>query len=486
MNEMKQLPLLEVENLSIGFERYVGRLKKGVIQPIKSLNLTVAKGEIVAIVGASGSGKSLLAHSIMGILPGNAIEKGTIRFDGQVLTQKTKEALRKTDVALIPQSVNYLDPLMQIGKQIQTIVCQGNPVTKQSAAFERYGLDKRAKHLYPFQLSGGMARRVLITTAVVREPRLIIADEPTPGLHLDLVGETLKNLRELADAGCGVLMITHDIEAALQIADRITVFFDGATIDTVGRADFSGTGQGLSHPYTRKLWQCLPRNQFIKVPPPSGAVGGEILKGKDITFGYHKRKSILRDFNITIHSGEIVGLKGPSGMGKTTLGKILAGYIRPQKGTVTIDGRIRPLGEYNPVQLIYQHPEKAINPRWKLKRTLAEAFLPDGEILEALGIEGAWLERYPHELSGGELQRFCIARVLNKATRFLIADEMTTMLDAIMQAKVWEVVLKSVRNRNLGLLIISHEEGMLKKLCGRVIDLETAGVDGGEEEGGRE
>jgi ABC-type glutathione transport system ATPase component len=478
MNETKHQnhPLLEVENLSIGFEQYIERFKQGVIQPIKSLNLTVNKGEIVAIVGASGSGKSLLAHSIIGILPNNAIEGGSIRYNGELLTQKRKEELRKTDIALIPQSVNYLDPLMQVGKQVQSIIYQGNSETKQKAAFARYKLGQRADKLYPFQLSGGMARRVLITTAVVRGPKLIIADEPTPGLSADLVKETLKNLRELAENGCGILMITHDIEAALQIADRIAVFFDGATVDTVNKSEFSGTGERLSNPYTRKLWQALPQNQFISakdILPETNHIPEtiEVLQAKDISFGYNGDDKILKDFDITLHTGEIVGLKGPSGRGKTTLGKILAGYVRPQKGAVTVNGKLYRPGTYNPVQLIYQHPEKAINPRWKLKKTLTEACPPDQEVLEALGINDAWLARYPHELSGGELQRFCIARVLHKDTRFLIADEMTTMLDAIIQARVWELILHYRKKYNMGLLVISHEDSIIEKLCSRAIDL---------------
>lgn len=476
MAENKHTPLLEVENLSIGFEQYVERFKRGIIQPIKSLNLTVNKGEVVAIVGASGSGKSLLAHCIMGILPNNAVEKGTIRYNGEVLTQSRREELRKSDIALIPQSVNYLDPLMQVGKQVQSIINKGNSETKQKLAFDRYKLGKRADNLYPFQLSGGMARRVLITTAVVREPKFIIADEPTPGLSPDLVEETLKNLRELADEGCGILMITHDIDAAIQVADRITVFFDGATIDTVNKEDFSGTGEHLKHLYTRKLWRSLPRNQFIEakeIRSTATANDREKLQGKGITFCYNNCENILNDFDITVHSGEIVGLKGSSGRGKTTLGKILAGYAKPQKGIVTVNGKSHIHGNYNPVQLIYQHPEKAVNPRWKLKKTVTEVFEPDEEVLTALGINDAWFERYPHELSGGELQRFCIARVLHKDTRFLIADEMTTMLDAIMQARLWEIVLQFVKKYNMGLLLISHENRIIEKLCDRSIDLDS-------------
>jgi peptide/nickel transport system ATP-binding protein len=197
-----------------------------------------------------------------------------------------------------------------------------------------------------------------------------------------------------------------------------------------------------------------------------------MLVGKQLTFRYSPRHPwILRDFNVAIAPGEIVGLAGPSGFGKTTLGKLLAGYLTPIAGNVTVDNQLLPLRGHSPVQLIFQNPELAVNPRWRIRQILQEGYKPVPELLEALGLHRNWLDRYPHELSGGELQRIAVARVLNLATRYLIADEMTAMLDANTQALIWQAVLNYTRTHQVGLLVISHESALLKRLCDRIIDV---------------
>lgn len=195
------------------------------------------------------------------------------------------------------------------------------------------------------------------------------------------------------------------------------------------------------------------------------------LKAQSINFKYRDDEYILKDIDFTINSGEVVGLVAPSGFGKTTLAKILAGYEKPESGTVTIDGQKNNKKGYSPVQLIFQHPEKSVNPRWKMDKILKEAYIPSKEILDDMGIKKEWLNRWPSELSGGELQRFCVVRALSPETKFLIADEMTTMLDAITQAQIWDVVLKHVKKYNIGLVVISHEKALIDRICDRVIDL---------------
>ena len=195
------------------------------------------------------------------------------------------------------------------------------------------------------------------------------------------------------------------------------------------------------------------------------------LKAEGINFKYKNEKYILKDIDFTINSGEVVGLIAPSGFGKTTLAKILAGYEKPESGNVTIDGQQNNKKGYSPVQLIFQHPEKSVNPRWKMDKILKEAYRPSKEILDDMGIKKEWLNRWPSELSGGELQRFCVVRALSPETKFLIADEMTTMLDAITQAQIWDVVLKHVKKYNIGLVVISHEKALIDRICDRVIDL---------------
>lgn len=199
-----------------------------------------------------------------------------------------------------------------------------------------------------------------------------------------------------------------------------------------------------------------------------------LLEALDVSFKYVDDCWVLRDVNIAVHAGEVVGLTGPSGCGKTTLAQILAGYRKPHRGEVKLDGKPLPRRGYNPVQLVWQHPEKAINPRWRMKKVLDEGEHPSQEIMEALGIEADWLNRYPNELSGGELQRFCVARALSSKTRFLIADEITTMLDPITQAQIWHVILSAVEKQNLGVLVISHEQPLINRLCTRIVNLVPA------------
>jgi peptide/nickel transport system ATP-binding protein len=195
------------------------------------------------------------------------------------------------------------------------------------------------------------------------------------------------------------------------------------------------------------------------------------LEAKNIGFRYGIGPWLFRDVNVTVEPGEIVGLTGPSGRGKTTFCRIVAGFEKPMEGTITLDGLPVSSKGFHPVQLVFQHPEKAVNPRWKMDKVLNEGGKPDPELLALLGIEQEWLTRWPNELSGGELQRFCVARALGPATRFLIADEMTTMLDAITQAQIWQAVLKIAKQREMGIIVVSHEEKLVKRLCHRVIDL---------------
>ncbi|WP_309121776.1 ABC transporter ATP-binding protein [Paenibacillus sp.] len=260
------MSILEVNDLSIAFKQYAGGLRQRTHQVISRLNLSMNEGEIVAVVGASGSGKSLLAHAVLGILPDHATVSGTIRFAGEELTPKRQAALRGKELALVPQSINFLDPLMRVGTQVRTSVRTGDPVAAQRNVFERYRLKPETEKLFPFQLSGGMARRALVSMAVVSGARVIIADEPTPGLDPAALTQALGYFRELADQGAAVMLITHDIEAALAIADKIAVFYAGTTVEIAPAADFSGNGERLRHPYTEALWRALPQNEFLPLP----------------------------------------------------------------------------------------------------------------------------------------------------------------------------------------------------------------------------
>lgn len=196
------------------------------------------------------------------------------------------------------------------------------------------------------------------------------------------------------------------------------------------------------------------------------------LEAKNIYFRYDQKQNwILENKNFKVDQGEFVAILAPSGYGKTTLAMLLAGYLEPQKGEIRLDGKPLPKKGISPVQLIYQHPEKAINPRWKLKKVLEESGQIDEAILESFGIEQAWLNRYPRELSGGELQRFCVARALMSGAEYLICDEISTMLDVITQAQIWNVILDEAKNRNMGLVIVTHNEHLASRISTKIIDL---------------
>jgi len=263
--------LLSVSGLSVVFRMYDRGFTQRDLKVISNLNINVTAGEVHAVAGSSGSGKSLLAHAILGILPRNATVEGQINYAGEALNEQRLRRLRGREIALVPQSVDYLDPLMRVGRQVSR---DRSAVEK---VFSRYRLDMAVASLFPHQLSGGMMRRVLCATAVVGGARLIIADEPTPGMSKDLADRAMKHFRDLADEGAAVMLITHDIDLALAYADRISVFYAGTTVETALASDFDSE-HTLRHPYTKALWRALPRNGF---QPTNGfqPASGELPEG---------------------------------------------------------------------------------------------------------------------------------------------------------------------------------------------------------------
>lgn len=535
-NSQSNSPILEVEGLFLSFTQYGAGLRQRNLEVIHDLSLTAHAGEVVAVVGASGSGKSLLAHAIFGILPENARVEGSIRFCGEELDEPLQEKLRGTKMAFVPQSVDYLDPLMRTGEQVRGVRATAERARK---ALERFGLDKRVDALYPFELSGGMARRVLVSTAVIEDVDLIVADEPTPGMTLDMAKEAMKTFREFADAGKAVVVITHDLDLAYNTADKIVVFYAGQTFEIADAADFRNGGTRLRHPYSKALVDALPQNGFkptagtqpyadnlpegclyaarcafktqectVNQPPLHTHKGGQVrclhplgndvataatvsppsdqdasqarvipspdarlLEARSVSFAYKKGSPVLDGIDFSICEGEIVGLYGPSGRGKSTLAYLLSGREKPQSGAILWNGSPLPSRGYRPIQLVYQHPERAVNPRWQLGKTLAESWNPPRELQEALGIEEAWKKRWPNELSGGELQRFCIARALNPQTRILICDEITTMLDVITQAQVWRAIVEQAREHGMGVVAITHSLALAHRICDRIVEI---------------
>jgi len=290
---------LEIKNLSLSFLMYDKGIRRKELQVISALNITLRPGEIHAIAGSSGSGKSLLAHAILGILPRNARLGGEMLWFGEKLTPAMQKKLRGSQLALVPQSVAYLDPLMRVGPQI----CKDKAAAKETLA--KYELDERTARMYPFELSGGMARRVLVATAAATKAKVIIADEPTPGLSPALAESAMARFRELADQGVAILLITHDLDLALRYADRISVFYAGTTLETAQASDFQRE-ELLRHPYSRALWRAMPQNQF-KPTPGAQPYAGNLPTGCVFAQRCSRRTEVcnLRPEPRTVRGGEV-------------------------------------------------------------------------------------------------------------------------------------------------------------------------------------
>ncbi|ETZ25887.1 ABC transporter ATP-binding protein [Fusobacterium animalis] len=251
--------ILEVKNLNIGFNMYDKLLNQKLHQMVFDLNVTIKKGEILAIAGSSGSGKSLMAHAILGILPKNAVVSAEIKFKNEIVDENRLSQLRGKEITFVPQSIAYLDPLMTIEDQLMR-----KGINKQDffKVMDTLGFTKADLGKYPFQLSGGMARRVLIANTILSKADLIIADEPTPGLSLDLAIEVLNHFRNMANDGKGILLITHDIDLVCNIADKMAIFYGGHILETLNTKDFLKGEKYIRHPLTKAFWRALPQNDF--------------------------------------------------------------------------------------------------------------------------------------------------------------------------------------------------------------------------------
>lgn len=254
--------MLELSDVSIGFRSYSGWFRQQEVTRLSGLDLSISAGEVVAVTGASGAGKSLLAHAILGLLPPNAVLRGGMRFDGHDLTAPYPAHLRGRHIALMPQEIGHLDPLATAGRQIRWAVRRTGGTGSACDRIAALGLPAEVGDLYPNQLSGGMARRVLMAIACAGAPDLLIADEPTTGLDPENRDTVLRKLRTHADAGRSVLLITHDLAAALPHADRVVILDDGRMCAVESAAAFRAEGVTLFSDHARALWQALPENGF--------------------------------------------------------------------------------------------------------------------------------------------------------------------------------------------------------------------------------
>lgn len=513
--------LLTVEHLTVAYRMYDPRARfwrprRAYHDVLRDLTLSVHEGEILALVGASGSGKSVLADALMGLFDANAVASGEMWFDGSRVAPGDLGSLRGHGISLVPQGVSSLDPLMRVGEQVRGEARGADRrarredarrrMVRQRELFEAYGLASEVERMYPHELSGGMARRVLLMCALMEEPRLLIADEPTPGMDDESAAVAAHDLRAFAQDGGGVLLITHDLDFALSIADRLAVFREGTVVEETSVSAFR-RAEALRDPYARELSRAWIRlhedNNWA-----SGALGdaygkqdgdGSVLVARDLAFARRNGDAVFAGVDVNLAPGARLALRGASGAGKTTLCRVLAGQLTPSAGVVLVDGepigdgwgqragrwfraerpfradrpfkdgRSRRTGRACPVQLVSQHPEEAFDPALSLRASLAEAGDVDGpradHLMRIFSVEGEWLSRWPHEVSGGQLMRVALVRALMASPRVLICDESTASLDLLSQEEIWRAVVDCQESEGFGLIVVSHDSSLVERLA---------------------
>lgn len=521
--------LLTVEHLTVTYRMYDPRARFWLLRRVhhnvlRDLTLSVHEGEILALVGASGSGKSVLADALMGLFDANAVASGEMWFDGSLVAPGDLGNLRGHGISLVPQGVSSLDPLMRVGEQVRGEARGADRrarredarrrMVRQRELFEAYGLASEVERMYPHELSGGMARRVLLMCALMEEPRLLIADEPTPGMDDESAAVAAHDLRAFAQDGGGVLLITHDLDFALSVADRLAVFREGTVVEETSVAAFRRAG-ALRDPYARELsraWIRLHGDDNWA----SGALGdacgkqggdGSVLVARDLAFARRNGGAVFAGVDVNLATGARLALRGASGAGKTTLCRVLAGQLMPNAGVVLVggepigdgwgqragrrfrakrpfradgpfkDGRSRRTGRACPVQLVSQHPEEAFDPALSLRASLAEAGDVDGpradHLMRIFSVEGEWLSRRPHEVSGGQLMRVALVRALMASPRVLICDESTASLDLLSQEEIWRAVVDCQESEGFGLIVVSHDSSLVDRLATEEVWLEN-------------
>ncbi len=497
------MSLVEISNLSLSVHG---------TSILHDISLSIAPGEIVAITGESGSGKSMTALATMQLLPKGTVTTGQIMLDGHDVTKRDEPALcamRGNDVGMVFQEpMTALNPVQSIGRQVaETIRIHDPRATRQQAeqraadTLTRVGLpqDRFALSRFPHELSGGQRQRVVIAMAIALQPRLLIADEPTTALDVTTQAQILDLLRQLArEDGMGLLMITHDLAVVADMADRIVVMRAGEIVEQGATRTLL---QEMQHPYTKMLFAASGH----KVALPETQASGPLLEVKNVIRDYPlPRKTVfgapgsfraVNDVSFDIRRGERLGLVGESGCGKSTLTRALLGLDPIQSGSITLDGEPvftgnRPnLNVRRKMQVVFQDPFGSFNPRHRVDRLITEPFhlLPrppqgadltraiDGA-LTAVGLTPQDARKYIHEFSGGQRQRVAIARALIIKPDLILFDEAVSALDVSVRAQVLDLLAELCRSYNLTYLFISHDLSVVRSITDRVLVMKSGKI----------
>ncbi len=488
-------PLLSVRDLQVGF---------GATEVVHGVSFDLAAGETLAVVGESGSGKSVTALSINRLVDfgGGRVTGGRIAFraaDGRVIDlaaapERVLRRVRGAEIGMIFQEpMTSLNPVQTVGAQIAEAFRLHRGLEGAAArAAARRMLDRmripdaqRRLGAYPHQLSGGMRQRVMMAIALACGPRLLIADEPTTALDVTVQAQILALLAELRrEMGLALVFITHDIGLVAGIADRILVMQQGRAVEQGAFADVLARPQ---HPYTRHLLQAVPHFTHGRAVRPPAAAAPPILAVAGLAVRFPVRGGLLRRRAGAVHAvdgvdlelrrGETLAIVGESGSGKSTLARAVLGLVRPTRGDIRVAAAAR---RRKPVQMVFQDPFGSLNPRLRVESLLAEpavaagraidAALRDrmGRLLQRVGLPPDCLGRYPHQFSGGQRQRLCIARALMLDPEVVVLDEAVSALDVSIQAQVLALLVDLQRELELAYLFISHDMAVVERIAHRV------------------
>jgi len=497
---MSKENILEISDFNVDF------WVDGVWYPaVIDMNLGLAAGKVTAIVGESGSGKSTTALGLMSLLASNARMEGSVKVKGEEMLNAKSSVLRQfrgREVAYIFQEpMTALNPLYTIGFQIvETLRSHFDmgPKEAHTRALELITMvdipnPEQSILKYPHQLSGGQRQRAMIAQALACDPALLVADEPTTALDVTVQAEILDLMRGLKDKlNSAILLITHDMGVVADMADDILVMKDGITVEH-GTAD--QIFNNPKHPYTQQLLGAVPKLGSTKkraLPYSESAKPAPVLKLTDVTIEYPKRGrqpafTAVKNFNLEIYPGEIVGLVGESGSGKTTVGRASIGLLPVKGGSIEIVGKEIAGADSKQLSAIRQHtgivfqdPASSLNPRLPIGESIGEPLYLAGlakgsdlarkveELLDQVELPRSYRNRYPHELSGGQRQRVGIARALALTPDLLIADEPTSALDVSVQARFLELLQELQGKLNFACLFISHDLAVVDILSHRI------------------
>ena len=496
-------PLLEIKNLDVRFDT-----PDGEVHAVKNASLTIQEAECLGVVGESGSGKSQLFLAAFGLLAGNGRVTGSVLYRGEEIlgaSQKQLNTLRGSAVTMIFQDpLTSLTPHMRVGDQISEALMLHRKMPRAEAKeraremldYVRIPESARRLKQYPHELSGGMRQRVMIAMATITGPDLIIADEPTTALDVTVQAQILEILRALkTDKKTAIALVSHDMGVIAGLADRVQVMARGEIVE-------SGTADEIFYApvrdYTRMLLAALPKAD--DTPPPATRVGPPLLQVEDlkvsfpISRGLFQKPLTLRavdGVSFTLHQGETLGVVGESGCGKSTLARAVLQLLPKTAGTVAWLGRnldavaqsdIRALRE--DLQIVFQDPLASLDPRMPIGVSIAEplrALEPQlsrqdvrekvRAMMARVGLDPAWINRYPHELSGGQNQRVGLARAMIVGPRLLVCDEAVSALDVSIQAQIVALIGALQAETGLSLIFISHDLSVVRRLSHRVMVL---------------